>query len=194
LPTARNTGPLLISAAASHVCLDRAQAIAARDRHLLPLPFLVGLAVPDQHPQPVRHLHQIIDLERAKLGAAERAGEAESNERPVALADHRVRAEVEHAGDDVVRGRRLALRRGADGAADTAQRRLHAPGCRGQRVDAGELVVVGDARRAPSDGARLPPRAGKVGQICRHDAGMRWQRRGSPCVAPHREVAGKSAA
>jgi hypothetical protein len=47
--------------------LDRPEPVAARDRDLLPLPFLVALAAADQHPEPVRRLGQVRDLERHQV-------------------------------------------------------------------------------------------------------------------------------
>lgn len=38
----------------------------------MPLPFLVGLRPPDRNAQPVRRLHQVLDLQRHQFGAAER--------------------------------------------------------------------------------------------------------------------------
>jgi hypothetical protein len=59
--TARNTGPLLISAAASHGCTVAA---GRRGGIATPaLPFLVGLAAADPDTQPV--------LERSRVGPAE---------------------------------------------------------------------------------------------------------------------------
>ena len=67
--------------------LDRLRAVAARYRHHLPLPFLVGLAVSDQHAQSVRCLGQVGGLKRAKFTAAECTGEAERQQRTISLAD-----------------------------------------------------------------------------------------------------------
>ena len=62
--TARNTRPVLISAAASHVCTaSTGRSLASGNRHLLPLPFLTALAAPDQDPQSVGDLGEIDDLE-----------------------------------------------------------------------------------------------------------------------------------
>ena len=51
-----------------------------------PLPFLVGLVVPDRHPQTRRCLG---DLEGDKFGAAEGTGEAERQQRAILLAYER---------------------------------------------------------------------------------------------------------
>jgi hypothetical protein len=45
---------------------DRTEPVASGNRDLLPLPFLVALAAPDQDPQPVRDLGQVRDVERAQ--------------------------------------------------------------------------------------------------------------------------------
>jgi hypothetical protein len=52
---------------------------------LVPLPALVGLAAPDPDAQPVRHVAQVLDLERYQLAAAERAREAQRQQCPSRL-------------------------------------------------------------------------------------------------------------
>ena len=56
--------------------LHRAQAVAARNGDLMPLPALVGLAPTNPDAQPIRDFAQILDLERHQLAAAERAGKS----------------------------------------------------------------------------------------------------------------------
>jgi hypothetical protein len=111
--TPRNTGPELISAAASHACT--ASTGRSRYRDLLPLPFLIALAAPDQDPQPVGDFGEIGDLERAEFTAPERPGKAQAKQRAIPLADHAVRAQGNHLADQVRGRRRLALFRAADG-------------------------------------------------------------------------------
>ena len=57
-----------------------------RQADLGPLPGLVGLAAADAQPQPAAHRGDILDLERHEFGAAQRAGEAEQQQCPVAPA------------------------------------------------------------------------------------------------------------
>ena len=71
--------------------LDRAEAAAAQDGHLGPLPFLVGLAAADPDAPPARRLGQVGDLERHQLGGPKRGGEAKRQQRAVAGADRRGR-------------------------------------------------------------------------------------------------------
>ena len=65
--------------------LDRAELVASGNRHLLPLPFLIALAAPDQDPQPIRDFGEISDLQRAELTPPEGAGEAEGEQRTVSV-------------------------------------------------------------------------------------------------------------
>jgi len=85
---------------------------------------------------------------------AERPHKPQRQQRPVALADQRVGAECQHAGQHARSGRRLALFGGADGAADAAEHGLHALGV-GRRLVAGNLVVVADRGGAAADRAGL---------------------------------------
>ena len=78
--------------------LDRADADAAQDRHLLPLPFLVGLAMPDQHAQPVGNFGEVLGLQ-CQLAAPEGTSKAQGEQRAIPLACQRVGAELEHAGE-----------------------------------------------------------------------------------------------
>jgi hypothetical protein len=50
-----------------------------------PLPFLMVFAAPDHDAEPIRHLHQILHLERDQLGTPEGPGKAECDECSIPL-------------------------------------------------------------------------------------------------------------
>ena len=172
---------------------DRAELVAAGYRDLLPLPFLVALAAPDQDPQPVGDLGEIGDLERAELAPAERPGKAQAEQRAVPLADHGVGAERDHLADQVRGRRRLALFGRPDGATDPPQDCPDALAA-GRWLVPGHLVVVADRGGAATDRAGLAAAISKRGQVGRYYADVRWQGCGAPGGAPGGEVAGQSLA
>ena len=67
----------------------------------LPRPFLVGLGFSNRHPQAIGHERQVGDRQRHQLRAAERAGEAQQQQRPVAPAVQGVRTAAHHFLDDI---------------------------------------------------------------------------------------------
>jgi hypothetical protein len=105
------------------------------DGDLGPLPFLVGLAVADEHAESVRDLAEVCNLQGAQFTPAERAREAQRQQRAVALADQCGGAECQYAGENVRGGRGLACAVRPNCAPDPTQRRLHALGV-GRRLDA----------------------------------------------------------
>lgn len=116
--TGRNSGPLVIPAAAIHaLTAARLQMPPVRDGDLLPAAFLVRLALADGDAQARGIVGQVRDVERRQLGAAECAGEAERQDGAVADARQGGRRVREHGGEDLGGGRRFPALGGANGAA-----------------------------------------------------------------------------
>ena len=170
----RNSGPLVIPEAASHVLhgRDRLEVPSVRDGDFLALALLVGLGPADQHAEPVGDLNQVLDVERGKLGAAEGAGKAERQDGAVALAGQRLRGMRQHGGDDLDGRGRLAAGGDADAAADAAHGRLDMRAL-GRVGLAGELVGVADRGEAAADGAGFGAALGLGDEELRHRLGAR---------------------
>jgi hypothetical protein len=119
----RNTGPELISAAASYTCTASTGRglVSPGDGDLLALSLLVAFGAPDQDTKAVSRLGQIRDFEGAQLTAPHRGGKPEAEQRPIPFADQRIGAELQHGTQHLRRGRRLALLGRPNGAANPPQ-------------------------------------------------------------------------
>ena len=99
----------------------------ARQADLGPLPRLVGFAAANAQPQPAGHHGDVLDAKRNQFGAAQRAGEAEQQQRAVAPAAGALVAGRQNLAQH---GERQGGGLAAPGGRGCAARPAAGPGCR----------------------------------------------------------------
>jgi len=125
--------------------------------------------------------------ERDELAAAQRRREADQDQRLVALARKVVGNALDELRNDRRRGGRLALLRGPELAPDSAHDCFNALVDR--RLEAGELVSIGNRSRAARNGRDLESGIGEGRQIGSNGRRLRRQRDRAHGLAPGRETA-----
>jgi hypothetical protein len=151
------------------------QHAAVGDSDHLPRPFRVGLGFANRHPQAIGHERQVIHRQRHQFGAAERPGEAQEQQRPVALTGQRVGTAAHHFLDDIGGGGFFLGRGRALRPADAFQGGRHAL-VRGRRRQAFGFVGELDGGEPPGQGRGGDIGLGLIGQEQGHRFRGRRQR------------------
>ena len=211
----RNSGPALRFATACQASKARtgqvSKNVAARQADLGPLPRLVGFAAADAQPQPAGDDGDVLDTQRNQFGAAQRAGEAEQQQRAVAPAARALVAGRQQLAQHGERQRRGLAGRAAVAAQQALQRALdvamagvprqvveavHFAQCRQPAADGAGGMAVGQAGEIGADGGRCrrhrdktvrgaPVRQNASSRPCRRARWPpRWRGRRRPAPRP----------
>lgn len=159
---------------------------SVRDADLPTRALLIALGPAQHDRQSVLAEGAILDIKRDQFRPAERPGEPEQNERPVARADRaRVRG-VYHGADIVSERGGLLLGRGALRAPDALQGVRDDRAMRG-RAHARGFVCFRDRVPPPLNAPHLQP-SGAFGYVCRDGLSSRGQGAHSVPLAPCAEL------